>query len=421
MRTSSRALNPDLRRTAIRIGLQTAGLLMMCLILVGAVATFAVVRSQEQQLGNTLAAAVASAGSDHDRDNDPTQPRGGIQSAVLNSRGTHPTGNLAAGLPDAAVLRQVATTGVTDRRTVHLPAGEYELLTVKRGDDTVQVIANRFEQHQERERFLSALGLAGSAGLVLATLAAAVLASRAVRPMALALDQQRRFVADAGHELRTPLTLLSTRTQLLARRVRDKSLPVAVREGLTTRDAEGIVADTAALTAILEELLLAADPRSAAPLDRVDIGQVVELTVAAAQPVADQAGIVLVHDLVGSSPMVVVGAPSALGRSVTALIDNAVGHASSRVVVRVGADRRAVVVEVTDDGSGIAEDVLPRMFDRFASGRQSTTESNGRRHFGLGLALVSEIAARHGGSVTADNRPDSQTGAVLRLTLPKAR
>ena len=90
----------------------------------------------------------------------------------------------------------------------------------------MQAVASRLEQHQERERILGALALAGGAGLVLATLAAVVLARRAVRPMAQALESQRRFVADAGHELRTPLTLLSTRAQLLARRVRP-----AVRRG----------------------------------------------------------------------------------------------------------------------------------------------------------------------------------------------
>jgi len=60
------------------------------------------------------------------------------------------------------------------------------------------------------------------------------------------------------------------------------------------------------------------------------------------------------------------------------------------------------------------------MFDRFSSDRRPAAEPGGRRHFGLGLALVSEIATRHGGSVTAENRRPPQPGALLRLTVPAA-
>jgi signal transduction histidine kinase len=57
--------------------------------------------------------------------------------------------------------------------------------------------------------------------------------------------------------------------------------------------------------------------------------------------------------------------------------------------------------------------MLPRLFDRFASAAEPTGQ---RRRYGLGLALVSEIADRHGGAVSAQNRVDG--GATLRLTLP---
>ena len=198
----------DLRRTARRIGLQTAGLLMACLVVVGAVLYGLVVRGQDAQLTTSLSDAVASAGTgrddDHDRDNDLSQPRGGIQYAVLDSRGLRTSPEVPPGLPDLDVVRTVAATHVQDRRTLRLPTGGFEILTVRRGDDTVQVMASTFEQHQERERIVGALGLAGGAGLVLSALTAAFLARRAVRPMARALEQQRRFVADAGPELRTP-------------------------------------------------------------------------------------------------------------------------------------------------------------------------------------------------------------------------
>ena len=418
----ARGSDVDLRRTAWRIGLQTAGLLMACLVAVVAVLYGSVVRSQDAQLTSSLVDAVATAGTgrnpDHDRDRDLSQPRGGIQYAALDARGLRSSDDVPPGLPDLAVMHAVASTHVSDRRTEHLANGGFEVLTVQRGDDTVQVIASTYEQHQERERILGSLGLAGGAGIVLATLAAAVLARRAVRPMAQALAQQRRFVADAGHELRTPLTLLSTRSQLLARRVRDRATPAEHREQLVERDAAGIVADTAALVAILEDLLTEADDRTAVPQVPVDLADVVRSVVASAQAAAQQAGVTLRAQVDTTRPTAVHGAATALARAVAALVDNALDHATREVEVRVSSAGRSVAVEVVDDGPGIPTDTLPRMFDRFASDRRPTADTGGRRHFGLGLALVSEIATRHGGTVTAANRPGPQPGALLRLAIP---
>ncbi|MGI8458800.1 MAG: hypothetical protein ACR2LI_11910, partial [Propionibacteriaceae bacterium] len=222
-------METDLRRTAWRIGLQTAALLMVCLVVVGTVVFVSVVRSQDEQMSQTLTDAAITAGLgggvDRDRDHDLTQPRGGVKFAVWDGRGLRMSPQLPPGLPDQALMRQVATTGSADRRTVHLATGAYDVLTLTRGGDVVQVFASGFEQHQERERILGALTVAGGAGLLLATVAAALLARRAVRPMARALELQRRFVADAGHELRTPPTPLSTQAQLLARRVSSGSGP----------------------------------------------------------------------------------------------------------------------------------------------------------------------------------------------------
>ena len=421
---SQRALgsDADLRRTARRIGLQTAALLIACLAVVVTVLYGSVVRSQDAQLTSTLSDAVRSAGMgrdpDHDHDHDLSEPRGGIQYAVLDARGLRTSIDVPPGLPDLDVMRSVAATRAPDRRTVNLATGGFEILTVQRGDDTVQVIASTFEQHQERERVLGSLGLAGGAGLVLATLAAAVLARRAVRPMARALEQQRRFVADAGHELRTPLTLLSTRSQLLARRVRDTTTPAEQRAQLVERDATGIVADTAALVAILEDLLTQADDRTPVPRVPVDLADVARSVVASAQAAAQEAGVTLRTEVDASGPTTVQGAATALARAVSALVDNALEHATSAVEVHLRRTGRCIVIEVLDDGPGIPPETLPRMFDRFSSDRRPAAETSGRRHFGLGLALVSEIATRHGGNVTAQNRPGTQPGALLRLTVP---
>ena len=111
-----------------------------------------------------------------------------------------------------------------------------------------------------------------------------------------------------------------------------------------------------------------------------------------------------------------------LERAFAALLDNAAkfSDAGSSVMVRLRREQGTAVLVVEDHGIGISEDDQSRMFDRFSSDRRPVAETGGRRHFGLGLALVSEIATRHGGSVTAENRPLPQRGARLRLVVPAA-
>jgi signal transduction histidine kinase len=100
---------------------------------------------------------------------------------------------------------------------------------------------------------------------------------------------------------------------------------------------------------------------------------------------------------------------------VTALVDNAVRHATSAVEVSVRPGARTVVLEVRDDGPGVDPELAPRLFSRFVSTHQDGPD--GRRHYGLGLALVSEIVVNHGGSV--ELTAAGATGTVFRLTLPR--
>jgi signal transduction histidine kinase len=88
------------------------------------------------------------------------------------------------------------------------------------------------------------------------------------------------------------------------------------------------------------------------------------------------------------------------------------------VEVAVERGRREVRVRVADDGPGIPTEVAPRVFERFTSTRSERPDAGGRRHYGIGLALVADVAAAHGGGVTAGDRADGRPGAELVLTLP---
>ncbi|MCW2810854.1 MAG: Signal transduction histidine kinase [Friedmanniella sp.] len=412
------AAGPNLRRTAWRVGLQTAGLLVACLLLVSGLVYLTVARSQNEQVKTTLAAAAATAGRPGDRDTDHDDP--GlllVPTAVLHDDDVQSAPGLPVGLPDVTLMRQVRASGEDDERDVVVPSGVYAVLTTVRDDGlVVQAAMNLREEQEERLRLLAALGLSSGVGVLLAAGVGAWLAGRAVRPMADALHLQQRFVADASHELRTPLTLLSTRAQLLRRRFRAAGPPTSAAGAAMTRDVDGIVADTGRLAAILEELLVAADTREPVPREPVDLVRLAAAATAAAQAEAAAQHVRL--ELVSDTELTLAqGSAPALGRALTALIDNALSHATSAVTVRVGREDGLAVVRVGDDGPGIPPEVAPRLFGRFVSDRGESAVRSGRRHYGLGLALVSEVARRHGGAVTAVNRADA-TGAEFRLSLP---
>jgi signal transduction histidine kinase len=100
----------------------------------------------------------------------------------------------------------------------------------------------------------------------------------------------------------------------------------------------------------------------------------------------------------------------------TALVDNAIRHARSDVRLSVTIAGRHALVDVCDDGPGVDPEILPRLFERFASSLADQGLPGDRRRYGIGLALVSEVAARHGGTVAA--AASTGPGASIRLTLP---
>ena len=118
-----------------------------------------------------------------------------------------------------------------------------------------------------------------------------------------------------------------------------------------------------------------------------------------------------------SEELVVSADPDALRQALENLLSNARQHSPDNVpvVLEVGEeatrDGKRAVIEVRDQGPGIPSELLPRLFDRFASGK-------GSKGLGLGLYLARGIAEAHGGTLTVDSKPGK--GATFRLSLPLA-
>ncbi|GAA4680742.1 sensor histidine kinase [Frondihabitans cladoniiphilus] len=271
-----------------------------------------------------------------------------------------------------------------------------------------------------------ALVLIGIGAVLFAGLVSWIIARRAVRPLGQALRRQREFVADASHELRTPLAVLDARIQVFQRRLTGPTPPDALEAARTVSELRS---DSRALVDIVNDLLLAAGGGDSARTAAFPAGPVIVGAVDSLRILATEREVRLVVDV---DDTVSVRIPAtALRRCVIALVDNALSHTRPGTTVSVTARRRGDVLrlEVTDEGAGILGITPERVFDRFAHAApvSGTTPQAGageqgpraRPGFGIGLALVREIANRQGGRVLVAST--GAAGTTMALELPTAR
>lgn len=219
--------------------------------------------------------------------------------------------------------------------------------------------------------------------------------TRALSRLQVALAQQRRFTANAAHELRTPLAVLLARLG---------KLPESELRQALLRDADR-------MTRIVGQLLsLAQLEAGSLVLDRpVDLGEICVAVVADMAPLAIAGG----KDVAFTPPPVPVrrlGDPIALVEAVTNLVENALRHSPVGGTVTVGLDA-AGTISVRDSGPGVPAALRQQVFEPFWSGDRGGGA-------GLGLAIVADIAAAHGGRVEVGDAPDG--GADFRLVLSPA-
>jgi two-component system, OmpR family, sensor kinase len=248
----------------------------------------------------------------------------------------------------------------------------------------------------------------GILGVALLAVVGWLAARRAAAPLAAALALQRDFVADASHELRTPLTALSSRIQLLERR-HERGQPI-------DRTLVDLRRDVDAMAELLTDLLLTAEGEGTAPEHPTAIVAAIRQAVGSMSPMAADADVLLeLHAEPDALPDALVAVPAVtVTRVAIALIDNAVQHAPahSTVSIRIGLESGFAAVRVSDEGAGIVGIDPERVFDRFAR----SAETGRRRGFGIGLALVRQVATRYGGTISIENT--SEKGTVFLLRLP---
>jgi two-component system OmpR family sensor kinase len=414
-----RADAADPRRASIRLAVQFTALMLVLLALLIGVAFVVVGAGQAEATNRTLIDAV--------QHRDPEDAPAGVLVALQSAAGTMVTRDAPSWFPDRSAMQKVSESGGTIEENRSEAGHNYIVRTSTDRGRIVQAALDTRESSEELRRVGLALGLSGALAAAAAGFIAVLMGRRAMRPMVEALALQRRFVADASHELRTPLTLLSTRAQLVRRRLAEVRLAEdRLAEDRSDANADEIahgidevVQDSRVLTEILEDLLIAADPRESVELTKLDLVALADDAINTLGPEAERRGIRL-HRAEPGLSVVVDGARVSMLRLYTALITNAIDHALSEVTVEVRSRGRVAEIRVSDDGPGFSEESRGPAFERFATSRPASAAGEHPRHYGLGLALVAEVAARHRGGVTLEP-PRPGIGAVIVVTLPLSR
>jgi len=218
-----------------------------------------------------------------------------------------------------------------------------------------------------------------------------------------------RFVSDVSHELRTPLTAIRGAAETL--------LDGGVSPDDQVRFLSTIATEASRLTRLANDLLQLQRIEGATgelPFRRIDVKGVIERAVAMLEPLMEDRGVSI--EISGAAP-VVLGDTDRLQQVVANLVDNAsrvVGE-GGHIEIALSQDERHAVIEVIDDGPGIPDADIDRLFDRFF--RSDASRSRSRGGTGLGLSIARAIVVSHGGSLSARNLAEG--GTVFTVLLPR--
>lgn len=223
--------------------------------------------------------------------------------------------------------------------------------------------------------------------------------------------RMRQFITDASHELRTPLAAIQGYAELT--RQDSEVLPHTTEYSLARIEAE-----SARMNTLVSDLLLLARIDEGQDLEKTDV-DIAELVVTAVNDAAVSAPTHRWVTRVPDDPVWVHGDRAKLHQAVANLLANARTHTPGGTTVTnvLVADDAAIRFTVSDDGPGIAPELLPHLFERFVRADKSRSRQSGNS--GLGLAIAASIVEAHGGTIEAASSA-GRTTFLIALPLPAA-
>ena len=223
------------------------------------------------------------------------------------------------------------------------------------------------------------------------------------------LTQLDGLAAAAAHELGTPLSTIFLISRELEQGLKDK--PQLATDIKTLREQTQRCRDILAKITQLSS--------SGAPFDRMPLSTLIEETVA---PHRDFGVAIKVRIAVSGAPEPAGARNPAIIYGVGNILENAVDFARNSVEVNAWWDAETVEIVISDDGPGIAPDLLKRIGEPYLSRRQDSEEGQGARSgLGLGVFIARTLLERTGASVSFANRVFPDHGAVVQIVWPRSR
>lgn len=227
------------------------------------------------------------------------------------------------------------------------------------------------------------------------------------------LDNARReFVANVSHELRTPLTTIKTYAETISDMGKENvNSSVLHFVGVIENEADR-------MTRLVKDLLTLSQLDSSKIIERrkkFDLSQLISSVVEKLSISAKQTGHIVKLDINMSSP-ICFGEPDAIEQVITNIISNAIKYTpgGGKVNIKCYGDFSKAYITVQDNGIGIPESDLPRIFERFYRVDKARSRQSGGT--GLGLAIAKEIILRHEGTIEIES--PQQKGTIVKIMLP---
>nr|WP_267874061.1 PAS domain-containing protein [Massilia soli] len=226
-------------------------------------------------------------------------------------------------------------------------------------------------------------------------------------------QRKDEFLAMLAHELRNPLAPISTAAQLLKIQGADPKRIAQASEIISrqVKHMTNLVDDLLDVSRVTRGLVELAN-------DDLDLKAIVQGAIEQARPLLEARH----HELVLRIPSAqthVRGDKTRLVQAISNVLNNAAKYTPPRgtIALALDVDQQQVRISVSDDGIGMAPELLPRVFDLFAQAERTPDRAQGG--LGLGLALVKSIALLHGGTATADSAGAGK-GSTFTIILPRS-